>query len=306
VGSLFGELLAFQFADWMDQGSGFHLIEAGAHDGRLAADVLNWFSRHRPDLHAQLQYCILEPSQARQSRQNKTLAPWKDSVRWIRDWNEIPDQHIHGTIFSNELLDAFPHHRFVWAATRQSWVECGVGLKGDALVWLAVPPELALKDHPAIAEKLLSVLPDGFVTEYCPAAVRWWRAAARKLNSGRLLTLDYGLTSEEFFLPSRYQGTLRGYSGHRQIANPLANPGYQDLTAHVNFSELQQAGKSAGLQSLPLVSQAQFLTPIAARMLTRSANEEPWSEKNSRQLQSLIHPNNLGHLLKVLVQIRPQ
>src|SRR5215469_15728541 len=46
VGNLFGELLAFQFAEWLEDikgpGNGVKIIEAGAHDGQLARDILTW------------------------------------------------------------------------------------------------------------------------------------------------------------------------------------------------------------------------------------------------------------------------
>src|SRR5579863_434893 len=54
VGSLFGELLAFQFAEWLGagergQGAAVSILEAGAHDGRLAGDILGWLEANRPD-----------------------------------------------------------------------------------------------------------------------------------------------------------------------------------------------------------------------------------------------------------------
>src|SRR5580658_4822101 len=46
AGSLFGELLAFQFAEWLEAlpiaDCRLPIAEAGAHDGRLAADILGW------------------------------------------------------------------------------------------------------------------------------------------------------------------------------------------------------------------------------------------------------------------------
>src|SRR5882724_8449037 len=75
VGSLFGKLLAFQFAEWLceltlnSQLSTFNLLEAGAHDGKLAADILLWLQLNRPELFAQIEYIIVEPSARRQEWQ---------------------------------------------------------------------------------------------------------------------------------------------------------------------------------------------------------------------------------------------
>src|SRR5690349_15235751 len=90
VGSLFGELLAFQFADWFEQDEASHgdptgqllLVEAGAHDGRLAADVLAWLRHWRPKLFQRIEYRIIESSAVRRGWQAITLANFTEKVRW--------------------------------------------------------------------------------------------------------------------------------------------------------------------------------------------------------------------------------
>ena len=69
VGSLFGELLAFQCAEWLEELSGvpLQLVEAGAHDGQLAVDILGWLSQNRPEIFRALEYWIIEPSARRRS-----------------------------------------------------------------------------------------------------------------------------------------------------------------------------------------------------------------------------------------------
>ena len=157
---------------------------------------------------------------------------------------------------------------------------------------------------PQLSAELVAVLPDGFSTEVCPLANRWWRNAARWLRHGRLLSIDYGLTEEEFFAPHRAQGTLRAYSRHHLAHDLLAQPGEQDLTAHVNFSALQQTGEQTGLETEGLSTQSQFLMPIFA-LAQKGDNElgELTSER-ARQFQTLTHPEHLGRSFRVLVQRR--
>ena len=70
AGELFGQLLAFQFAGWLEElllspvtcHSSPCLIEAGAHDGQLAKDILTWLQSARPKLFGQIEYGIIEPS----------------------------------------------------------------------------------------------------------------------------------------------------------------------------------------------------------------------------------------------------
>jgi SAM-dependent MidA family methyltransferase len=151
---------------------------------------------------------------------------------------------------------------------------------------------------------LLAVLPDGFTTETSPAAAVWWRQAAGSLTCGRLLAFDYGLSAGEFLLPQRANGTLRAYHRHRLTADVLANVGEQDITAHVNFTALQSAGESVGLETEGLLPQADFLTRIAARTWTPESGFGEWTSNRTRQFQALTHPEHLGRRLQVLIQSR--
>jgi SAM-dependent MidA family methyltransferase len=308
VGPLFGQLLAFQFAQWMDalhSDGDIQFIEAGPHDGVLAADILAWTWQWRPALFARLEYRLLEASPARRTWQEETLRSWLPKVTWAPDMQSMGERPVTGIIFSNEFLDALPVHRLAWSATRQHWQEGYVAVEGGAFSWLWRPPAADLTEHlPQAPTSLAAVLPDGFTIEICPAAITWWRAAASILGRGKLLTLDYGLKAEERFQPKRAQGTLRAFRRHHAGADLLIQPGEQDLTAHVNFSALMEAGAAAGLRTDGLVRQSKFLTEIMARARLAGEPFEPWDEKRTRQFQTLTHPEHLGHKFQVLIQSR--
>ena len=149
----------------------------------------------------------------------------------------------------------------------------------------------------------MDVFPDGYTIETCPAAESWWREAAGILQSGKLMTIDYGLTADELFSPSRPRGTLRAYFRHHASDDLLANVGEQDLTAHVNFSAIRAAGESVGLRTEIFSTQSQFLTRILEKA---SQNNSPgeWTSAQARQFQTLTHPEHLGRVFRVLVQSR--
>ena len=140
--------------------------------------------------------------------------------------------------------------------------------------------------------QLLAVLTDGYQLEIAPAAAEWWRDAARSLKTGKLLTFDYGWTAMERLDPAKAAGTLRGYSGHRLQEDVLAKPGEQDITAHVNFTQLQLAGERAGLRTVELTDQARFLTRIAA-LSAEQGGDGRWSSEQVRQFQTLAHRRGL-------------
>jgi len=313
VGSLFGEMLAFQFSEWLEsevrsEKSEVRIVEAGAHDGKLAADILHWLQSHRPKLFEQIEYIILEPSVRRQSWQRETLKTFPN-VRWFSDFENLSlaTRHspLHGIIFSNELLDAFAVNCLGWDAEKKIWFEWGVASDGEKFVWAKIqksqlnPPSAICR----LPSAFLDVLPNGYTIETSPAAENWWRAAANILQRGKLLTIDYGFTDDEMFTPARINGTLRGYFRHHAAEDLLANLGEQDLTAHINFSVIQKIGEEAGLKTESFCTQPQFLTCILEKTLKDKSLDE-WTEHRTRQFQTLTHPEHLGRAFRVLVQSR--
>lgn len=322
VGCFFGEMLAFQFDIWLEQyvnqtGQGhLKIVEAGAHGGALARDILGWMREHRTELFKKLEYWIIEPSPRREAWQRRNLSELSGKVHWVPDLGAaasgLNTEAAHpgaicGVIFSNELLDAFPIHRFGWDAKARRWFEWGVAFQEGQFVWSRLPefgtnsPTAIIQGLPA---ELLEVLPDGFVAETCPAASEWWQEAAGFLASGRLMTIDYGFKREELLLPDRSRGTLRAYHRHHFSDNPLLEPGEQDLTAHVNFSELIGVGEACGLRTEAFNTQGQFLSEIATCVWKNERPFGKWTAAHTRQFQTLTHPEHLGRAFRVLIQAR--
>jgi SAM-dependent MidA family methyltransferase len=157
---------------------------------------------------------------------------------------------------------------------------------------------------PEMPPELLAVLPDGFSTESAPAAEAWWKNAARQLQSGWLLTFDYGLEETEFWVPQRLKGTRRGYRSHRSVDDLVEEPGAADLTAHVHWSGIQRVGERAGLHTELFTHQSTFLTRCLSRTLTDPARFGIWTAPRLRQFQTLTHPQHLGRSFQVLIQSR--
>ena len=312
VGNLFGRLLAFQWAQWLKEwpSDPLVLVEAGAHRGHFAKDVLTWFSEHEPALLERLEYWIVEPSSTRRTQQQELLRRFFPRVRWCASLVDLPGAGVTGIIFSNELLDAMPVRRFGWDRAGARWFEWGVGIREDAFIWerlTVLPPaaeSLFEQGGLAVPAELRPHLPDQFTMEVCPAAAAWWQEAARALRHGKLLTIDYGLTADEFISPQRADGTVRSYYRHHLSPDLLARPGEQDLTAHVNFSQLQQTGEATGLKTDGCLSQSQFLTGLARQAWEAPGGFGAWSTTDARQFQTLTHPEHLGRSFRVLWQSR--
>lgn len=321
VGSFFGELLAFRFAGWLDElpEGPVWLIEAGAHDGRLAADILAWLDQWRPRLKPWLAYGIVEPSARRRAWQQSRLDSWGDRVRWFASLEALAAVAPRGILFANELLDALPMRRFEWCRTEGDWQESTVELD-PARAEDPAPPAFRwgrrpvsenawsadpwLRRRRAMAAELAPVLPDGFVWEHSTAAVEWWQTAAGCLAEGWLMTLDYGNFEDLPFVPERPHGTLRAFGKHRQITDLLVQPGTHDLTADVDFGLVRQAGEETGLRTTDATSQGRFLTEVAAEMSMSLGAVPRMDGARRQQLLTLVHPEHLGKRHQVLVQRR--
>lgn len=302
AGSVFGELLAWQFADWIRQGEGppVTLVEAGAHNGQLAADVLSSLQRFSPDVWPEAKYWIIEPSNRRQQWQAATLRDFRPKVEWVKTIEEVAGRDA--IIFSNELLDSLPFQRFTWKVAQGCWNELRVGLNNGLFTWQSCALD-SERDRSFLQNlhALELVLPDGFLLDISFAAETWWRKAATGLKTGWVLTIDYGKDTGELLRAEGGRGTLRTYSRHQGGSDLLTDPGAHDITGHIHFSALQAAGERFGLRTVFYDSQPRFLTQIAAA-LWKERGAEIWTVRQRRQFQMLTHPDHLGRAFRVLVQ----
>lgn len=264
VGPLFGALLARQFAEvWEKLGrpEDFTLVEQGAHDGTLAADVL---AALPPGMPARL--TIVEPFAHWRALQRTKLAA--HDVRWVESVHALePFTGIH---YSNELLDAYPVH----LVHRVDGVlrERAVALEGGRFVFTDLP----LSD-PHLHESETNL-----------AALDWLRTLAPKLTRGLVLIIDYGYTR----LDPRTD-TLEAIAAHRRV-DPLASPGEADITAHVAFSALAAA---TDLDVLGFTDQHHFLVALSRLHFAEGTPPDP---RDARAFQALAHPTMLGRTFKAL------
>ena len=303
VGAVFGQLLAFRFSQWLGAIDGpVRIAEAGAHAGTLAGDILHWLAANDEPLFDRLTYTLIEPSAKRRDWQAKRLAKFAEKVEWRGTLADIPE--IHGIIFGNELLDAFPLHRIGWDAAKHDWFEWAVGWCDGVFHWEPLEDVGAAWRTllPVWPIELLDVLPDQYTTELSLKANAWWHAAADKLAVGKLVAFDYGHGPDDWPAANQPGGTVRGYRDQKLVDDVLTDPGEQDLTAHANFGLLKQAGEAADLRTEQLTSQERFLNGTFAEMLRLAP--ALGQAIDVRQLQSLTHPAQMGRPFRVLVQAR--
>jgi SAM-dependent MidA family methyltransferase len=310
LGADFGELLAEQvrqFWQALDCPQPFTLVEMGAGQGLLAADLLGDLQRQCNGFLEQLDYVIVERSPihiAEQQQQLQRLVDAGAKIRWC-GLDELPADSVTGCFFSNELVDALPVHQVVVQAGQLQEVfvttedRTGTNEPGDrGFVEVIAPlstPLLADYFQQIGIDLLSGNYPDGYRTEVNLAALDWMETVAARLHRGYVLTIDYGYPSDRYYHPARSQGTLQCYYRHTHHGNPYVHLGEQDMTAHVDFTALQHQGERSGLQTVELTKQAAFLMRLGLgdRMIQLSQSETT----DVRQIQTLLQRRDALHTL---------
>jgi SAM-dependent MidA family methyltransferase len=200
-------------------------------------------------------------------------------------------------VIGNEVLDAMPVRLF--AFTGGAWLERGVVWRDDAF---------AFDDRPVSAAADLALLSEietageDYVTETHEAASAFTRTICTMLARGAAFFIDYGFPRHEYYHTQRAQGTLMCHYRHRAHGDPFLYPGLQDITAHVEFTGIAEAGVETGADLLGFTSQARFL--LNAGITEALSGIDPADTKQylpaANAVQKLLSEAEMGELFKVI------
>jgi SAM-dependent MidA family methyltransferase len=298
ISPLFSRTIARQvqqvFGAMQTQGKQADILELGAGTGRFAKELLLEMAKLEQ---LPARYMILEVSAHLREVQQATLrATLPDTLMNRVVWLDALPENFDGVIFANEVLDALPVH--IIKTTADGIAEMGVVSDDRGLAWKEKPASLlALKDF--VSEINLT---DCYTTEVCLAATGLVASLAGILQSGMLLMIDYGFSRAEYYHPQRNQGTLMCHYRHRSHGDPLIYLGLQDITAHVDFTRIAEAGVSNGLELVGFLTQAQFLINAGITELLQSIPVEDSAKYLPlvASAQKLLSPAEMGDLFKVI------
>lgn len=293
ISALYGQSIARSAAEVIAHTNG-DILEFGAGSGRLAFDLLDELQRL-----GQLprHYYILEVSADLRERQQGLLASLPTDVFSRIKWIDGLFDGFSGLIIGNEVLDAMPTHLLVW--TDKGICERGVAIEREYFVFQdrAIDSQSALF---AAADKF--DFPERYVSEINLEAQGFIASLGAMLQRGVLLMIDYGFSAAEYYHPQRSMGTLMCHYRHHAHNDPFYLPGLQDITSHVDFSAIAEAGQAAGLELIGFTSQAHFLLDcgithlIARHDASDAANYLPMVNA----LQRLVSPAEMGELFKAI------
>jgi SAM-dependent MidA family methyltransferase len=291
ISPLFARSLAKQVAQVLAE-TGGSVLELGAGTGKLAGDLMLAL--------AQLQqlpthYYILEVSEHLRSVQHNYLQTNLSEDLFARVvWLDAMPESFVGAILGNEVLDAVPV-QLVYKNDGKLY-ERGLAWNGG-LHW----QDKLLSQSALFDEASLYDLPDHYLTELNLRSVGLVNSLASALKQGVILMLDYGFGAAEYYHPQRNQGTLMCHFQHYAHSDPLLNIGLQDITAHVNFTAIAEAGFAQGL-SVAYTNQASFLINCGVLELLAqvSADDMAVYAPLVAATQKLLSPAEMGELFKVI------
>ena len=296
ISPLFGKVLALFLHN---NCSSTQILELGAGDGTLATQILSKLEQLQS---LPSKYYILEVSAALQQEQQRTLTKHCphliDKIHWLKT---LP-QSFSGTIIANEVFDALPIDCFI--IKKNQILERCVTIKNKQLTWATRSASTSLinKINQLSCTKALTTW-DGYSSEINVMLSDYIKTIASILTpNSYFLCFDYGYLEEQYYHPQRIHGTLSTHYQHVRLDNPLLYPGLQDITAHVNFSQVLKAANTAHLSTELFTSQADFLLNHglleAASAYTNQDGSLPRSL--SQAIHTLTDPARMGDVFKVL------
>ncbi|WP_133128076.1 class I SAM-dependent methyltransferase [Legionella nagasakiensis] len=293
--SLFGKTLANQCQQVLCALNYPVVFEFGAGSGKLCVDVLMRLEQLGclPE-----EYHILEVSSNLRHRQEalvkQCIPHLANKVRW---WSCWPQEPVEGVMIANEVLDAMPVHRFT--QTKEGLLESYITVNQQG--------ELTEVFKPCSDRRLIQHVNSILSPDLCPYQSEanlfiddWLQQCFNMLIRGAFFIIDYGFPRHEYYHPERCTGTLMCHYYHQSHPNPLAHPGEEDITAHVDFTHVAEAAYNAGFHVGGFTNQASFLLANDLLNLLAAIEREGERIQEQQAVKQLVQANEMGELFKVL------
>lgn len=259
------------------------LLEVGYGDGSHLAAVLG---------------AGFEPAPRRVLAWDRVVRPLPAGARAVESLAALAAEPVRGLVFSYELFDALPVHR-LRRGEDAGWQELRVTLTPDGdFDWTA--GEISNAALPSLLGNEAERVEPGQIVDLAPGWRPLYRDLAATLECGLLVTCDYGFERSRLLdARVRRHGTLACHRRQTVHRNPFVDVGRQDLTAHVDFTALIEEGERAGLDTLGLMTQAEWLGACGVFGDLAKADQ-------ARRLEAarLLDPAGMGTEIRVLIQGR--
>ncbi|MBD2844415.1 SAM-dependent methyltransferase [Paenibacillus sp. IB182496] len=310
IGTVLAELVAGAVRELAEQlEAPVRITEWGGGTGQLAEQMLTVWQAGAPRWLERVAYRFIEDHPAHREAAAVRLAPWRRALGELELLGsaeaEAADREGRlEIVLANELLDAMPVHRVTLAAGRL--MELGVTLAPDSGRLRECLMPLSDERLETALEQDGIALEEGQQAEVGLDAARWLSRLLASAATRAIVLLDYGDLASPLTAPHRRAGTLRAYAGHR-LADPLARPGEQDLTADVNFSACMRLAAASGWQTAYQDTQQRFAVDRGIlSLLAPHAELDPFGPltRRNRAIRQLLLDEGMSTRFRVLVLTR--
>jgi len=288
------------FDAWQQMGEphDWILMEQGSGSGQqllALLDILAQFTMPEPQQILSIEHCA-----SLRERQSKLFAERDWNVQYLTSLEEVtPAEHI--IYYSNELPDAFPVACFHYQDG--IFYDRLVTIQGDTFGWL--DSDQVMAQTPDIAPALIQAWPDHYKGEWNPALSAWQQQLSAMMKSGFVFTVDYGYSQQEYYREARIEGTLLAHIAQTASDDVLVDPGSRDITAHVDFTALIQAGDDCDVKALLWMSQGGWLAQspsVQALIQSLAAQNDAVSMHLLAHAKRMLMPFGMGEVFKLLIQ----
>lgn len=299
---LFAESLAKQCLQVFEQCEKPCIVEFGPGSGRLAMDLFRALLQQDsvPE-----RYYLVEVSAELKARQQQAIAQalpeYQSHFVWL---DSLQGLQCEGVVIANEVLDAMPVEVFC-IQNEQILRQCVQSANNQWQWHYQAADELLQQGIQALLQRLGQSLPDGYQSEFNPWVLPWLRSISDCLTRGAVLLIDYGFSNHEFFHPQRSMGTLMCHYRHYSHIDPCVLLGLQDVTAHVNFTQVALAADDVELDVSGFATQAHFLLSCGILQILADKDADASAQMAyNQQLKKLTLPHEMGDLFKVMALTR--
>ncbi len=298
VGGVWGPCLARQLVE-VDEALGrpspLRVVEFGAGRGLLARELLDAVRTEAPELAARLELVLVDRSPAMRER----------AAREVPEAAVVAPEAVArggaGMVLAFELFDALPVHRLRRRDGKLLEVYVGCDAAGRLVEREGPPTAQAAR----LAQRYGAAREEGTEAEVCPEAEEVLASMAAVLERGVWLVVDYGDDAKGLYGTARARGTLLAYRRHTAHERWFEQVGEQDLTAHVNFTQLEDALREHGCEVFGRTTQDRFLIALGALAPFAETDPQRWRQPGAvharLRAKQLVHPLGMGRCFQVLV-----
>ena len=295
ISQVFGELIGLWcLTSWEKLGKpkDFSLVELGPGRGTLMSDILRSVETISHDFIRYASIYLIETSSNLIEKQKTNLS--KYNIKWLNNYTQLPQKPM--IILGNEFLDALPIRQFI--KVKDNWHERLVTYEDNNFLFTK---SNFITDK--YKDKFINA-PDGSIFEISENMNTMIDSIAKLFlkNPGISLFIDYGYLNESI------GDTLQAVKNHK-FSSVFKNPGSNDLTAHVNFSEIKKSAKKNQNNVFGPIEQGDWLKRLGIYLRLQKLIENQ-HEKNSfdliNDINRLISPDQMGKLFKVISFSSPQ